>query len=506
MILTGANLTPSTRLALPFKATQKPLPDAKPNLALVRLHLTVDAGVAPGVYPIRAVNDEGQSALAFFRVDTLPGTAEVEDNNTFEKAQKVAWPVRAEVLGSRLDGVLKVSDAAGRLLAQVDDVDLAGQPGVRTLDPSLEMVVPAGVKALVAELSDRHGRGGVGFAYRFTVRAVTPDFDVLLPGGGLNLPKDGTALLPVQIVRRGHAGMVRLVVPNPPAGVTVQGGTIPAGTTSGFIVLRAGPDVPAALALEGWAVVGGKELRRLARRRVLLSREAGAAGVWDLAGVSLARSAALPFGISAPGGLVLVKGYPTEVAVKLTRAPGQDKLAISVTGAMPGALPGQPGVPGGFAFKPAAPTLAGEARFTITPGTNAPDGEIDLAAVATAQVGPALLTAVSAATLTVRRPVEVRWEVDKLELKPGATVAAKVKVTRQPVCKEPIRLMLTGLPLGVSAAPLAPVPATASEAVVTLKIDPKAASGMGKLALAAAATIGGQNHAQPAVMLAVEVR
>src|SRR5262245_24130154 len=65
----GANLSPQTRLLLPFKADAVLVPDAKPNPAAVRFRLTVDASVTPGVYPVRVVTDDGVSAVALFSVD-----------------------------------------------------------------------------------------------------------------------------------------------------------------------------------------------------------------------------------------------------------------------------------------------------------------------------------------------------------------------------------------------------------------------------------------------------
>src|SRR4051794_28456497 len=59
VVVTGANLTTSTRLSLPFAAEQKHLADAKHNPAQVRLELTVGSGVEPGVYPVRLANEEG---------------------------------------------------------------------------------------------------------------------------------------------------------------------------------------------------------------------------------------------------------------------------------------------------------------------------------------------------------------------------------------------------------------------------------------------------------------
>lgn len=48
IVVSGANLTPQTRLLLPFKATQAVVPDTKPNPAQVRFQITVDASVPLG--------------------------------------------------------------------------------------------------------------------------------------------------------------------------------------------------------------------------------------------------------------------------------------------------------------------------------------------------------------------------------------------------------------------------------------------------------------------------
>lgn len=93
LVITGTNLSPQTRLLLPFPATQELLPDPKPAPTQVRLRLTVKSDVSPGVYPIHLMNEDGLSALRTFSVDAFAAVAEVEDNNTFEKAQKVTPPV-----------------------------------------------------------------------------------------------------------------------------------------------------------------------------------------------------------------------------------------------------------------------------------------------------------------------------------------------------------------------------------------------------------------------------
>src|SRR5207244_4340395 len=84
--------------------------------------------------------------------------------------------VQAETLGSFLDGVLRVTDQAGKHLVLVDDVDLPppgpGRPALRAADPAADVTVPADATALVLELRDQRYRGGVNFGYRLTVEPL----------------------------------------------------------------------------------------------------------------------------------------------------------------------------------------------------------------------------------------------------------------------------------------------------------------------------------------------
>src|SRR5213075_2585280 len=63
VVLTGANLSPQTRLILPFPAAQVPLPEAKPNPAQARLRLTVDPAVPLGIYPAHVATEDGVSSM-----------------------------------------------------------------------------------------------------------------------------------------------------------------------------------------------------------------------------------------------------------------------------------------------------------------------------------------------------------------------------------------------------------------------------------------------------------
>src|SRR5262249_40781601 len=138
LLVTGANLAPRPRLLLPFKATQTPLPDPKPNPAQARFQLIVDASAPLGVYPVRVATDDGVSALALFRVDDLPGVAEVEDNNTPEKAQTVTPPVviDGKCAGGDVDYFRFAAKKGQRLVIEVESARLGsgGLPQLRVTD------------------------------------------------------------------------------------------------------------------------------------------------------------------------------------------------------------------------------------------------------------------------------------------------------------------------------------------------------------------------------------
>ncbi len=713
IVVTGTNLSPQSRLVVPFKATQSLLPEAKPNPTQVRLQLTPDVSVPVGIYSLRLLTEDGVTASFFFSVDAFPSVKEVEDNNTFDKAQKVPFPcvvdgqcpggdvdhfrfpakkgqrvvvetlsarlgsavlpqvrvtderqrlvaaddtqalqgdarvlfnapadgeyivelsdtryrggnpphyrlrigeydaieevfplggqrgttvaftlrggtlpgevslarsldekvpaasmllplgdtlkpgtlppriavgdfpeviwakprdrdprsldvrppltinsrlekaresdrfqfavtsgqrwrftVVAETFGSRLDGVLRLFDQSGKQLALVDDVDVPptvpGQPATKTVDPSLEFVVPDGVSLLVAEVRDHHQRGGVNYGYRLTIEPAMPDFVVIQPLSEINVPRGSSALLAVLVVRPNYAGPIALTIPTLPPGLTMQGGHIPAGATTGLLTLTAAANMatltePFSLIVEGQATDGTMELRRSAEHRFVV-------------GVTSAE----PFTITGPMSLELVKGYPATVPVKLARAKDQAALAILVTGVGPVSVPapGQPAPPGPLVFQPSQPATADSATCTVTVPVTGPEGALDLVMEGRAKVGTVERTVTSTAVpVVVRRPFEVQLSDTALTLTPGQTVVLKGKIVRQSVFKEPVQLALAGLPPGVTlAAPPKPLTAEQTDFQLELKVDAKFAATMSAtLTLTCSTTINGTAYAHPPI-------
>lgn len=683
VVATGTGLTPTTRLVLPFKAAQKVLPEPKPNPALLRVELTVEAGVAPGVYPARLVNEDGTSKLLLFRVDDLPTGAEVEDNSTPDKAQKLTWPVavegqaaggdvdwfritarkgqrvtaeveaarlgagllpllrvcdaklrpiasddtqslagdvrvsfvapadgdylielsdsryrgespafyrlrigthepaaevfplggrdgeevtfalgggrtvkqklrtdallpgrmrlavpggwpalvavgdqtertitrkageevdiatpivvnarlerpgrrdryrvgvtpgtrlrvavEAETLGSRLDGVLRVLGDKDAVLAQADDVPLPALPGqqpLTTLDPSLELTVPPGLKTLTVEVADRTEGGGAGYGYRLHVGPAAEDFSVVLPVTELNVPRGGAVALQVPIARRGYTGPVRLTAPKLPPGYRFSGGGVGQGGNTAVIAIAADdtPGEPADLGIEAT----GGPLRRPARAQLVLNRNVGAAGLLEVGGLVLAKSAAVPFQLAIAGPVTLVKGYPADVPVRVTRGKGGEKLSVALT----------PLVPAGVTANPVPATTGNEAKLVLRTATTAAEGEADVAV--TGRAGA--FTQASAAVPVRVVPPFVAMLAPRPAFTAGATVKWPGKVARQAVFKEPVRVTVAGLPAGVTFAAKA---ITGDDFVLELAVAKTYKPGAAPLTVTFAATVMGQNY------------
>src|SRR5262249_3667377 len=214
--------------------------------------------------------------------------------------------------------------------------------------------------------------------YRLTIEPATPDFVVVQPVTEVNVPRSGSALLAVPVVRRGYAGPIELTVPNLPPGLSVQGGHVPANATAGLLTLTAAESTaalpePVSLSVEGKAADGKTELHRIGEHRFVVSRDANVAAAsqtWRQ--VPLGVTSAEPFAVAGPANLELVKGYPTTVTTKLTRAKDQAAVAIQVTGVGPVSAPspGQPPPPAPLVFQPSQPAAGDSATFTVTVPVN----------------------------------------------------------------------------------------------------------------------------------------
>jgi hypothetical protein len=427
---------------------------------------------------------EAKADVDRFQLPVIPG-------------QRYRFTVQAYLLGSRLDGVLRITDAAGKQLALVDDVAVAalapGQQPFNNPDPSIDVTVPDGVTLLVAELRDQRQRGGLNFTYRLTVEPIVPDFELRIANPEINVPKDGNAVMTVNVTRRGYVGPIQLKIPDLPPGYTMQGGVVPPNGTTGLMTIGATPDVK--IGASNFTIEGTAEnLKRTAQILISVGKDQTTAPVivQSLAEIAIAPTSPQPFAVQGPATLEVVKGYPTPIPVKLTRTKEAEKLAVEISGTTSSTA-------NVLTYTP-APIAAdkNDGVLNITIPVAAPEGQFSFAVQGKATINNVAAISVSPAfTINVLRPFVIEGPAT-LALTPGQTVPLKFTTKRNGPFKEAINVNLTGLPQGVTLTePLQSVAGDKNELVVNLKIDPKVAVLMATLTLNATATVNGMAFTHP---------
>jgi len=188
--LRGSGLTGAAQLWMSFPGKAVLAPDIKNNghnNGQVVFRLTVPADAPVGVHGIRVTTPAGVSAIKLFCVDDLPSVAQKSGNTTPAAAQPVTVPtavdgtvsnlgrhyfrfkasagqrlsieVLARRIGSPLDPMVRLFDAAGRELAYSDD-----EPGLSG-DAQLQYTFSQAGEYLV-EVRDISYRGGGNYTYR----------------------------------------------------------------------------------------------------------------------------------------------------------------------------------------------------------------------------------------------------------------------------------------------------------------------------------------------------
>ncbi len=176
----------------------------------------------------------------------------------FDLELKKGVPVRLAIdaarLGSWLDSVLTLRNAAGEVAIENDD---SGPPSARRnvgvpsfdfgprTDSMIEFTPPADGRYTL-ELADRYGEGGAEYAYRLTYTVNQPDIQLFYraekpaatanprrgagrapaSAGGVNVAPGGVASIPYQIVSHGFTGSVEVRAVGLPEGVKGDPATI----------------------------------------------------------------------------------------------------------------------------------------------------------------------------------------------------------------------------------------------------------------------------------------
>ncbi len=231
----AADVRASAKLVLPAELARAVQPAPWPEVAML-------SGSRPAV--IVSDHAEVVEAAPGDKPQELPAAPVAVSGRISEKGQhdryrlvvapgqKFQIDVLARRHGSPLDGVLSIQNEQGAELAASDD-----RPD--TTDPGLEFTVPEGLTAIVFVVRDLRGAGGPNYVYRLEVSPVAPEFRISLPSDRAHIPRDGTALVRVDVQRMGYAGPIDLVFPDLPQSVSITGNQVPAHATQALVTLSA---------------------------------------------------------------------------------------------------------------------------------------------------------------------------------------------------------------------------------------------------------------------------
>ena len=166
---------------------------------------------------------------------------------TLKKGQVLEGQCLAQSLGSPLDPVVRVANAAGTDLVSNDDGG-----GMRRLDSRFRVTVPAdGVYTL--RVRDHLERGGANFVYRVELTASLPSLTFASPDYTVNdtnyrqfvaVPRGGRMALLQNFTRSGVNGDYRFEAPGLPAGVRLLADAAPKDLPNVPLVFEAAADAP----------------------------------------------------------------------------------------------------------------------------------------------------------------------------------------------------------------------------------------------------------------------
>ena len=167
-----------------------------------------------------------------------------------KKGQKLRVRIESNTLGFLLDPLLLVTDAAGKLLAEVDDTN-------NQRDAQLDFTPPADgdYRVLVRDL---HHHGGFRYVYRLTIAEAKPDFALTVAADAFVVAPGKPLEVPITIERRdGFSGDIEIKPLDLPPGIAAAAVVSKGeGETSKAVKLVLTADASAASANGPFRIVG----------------------------------------------------------------------------------------------------------------------------------------------------------------------------------------------------------------------------------------------------------
>ena len=402
-----------------------------------------------------------------------------------KKGQRYLINSQTQELLSPADVYMILKDAKGQQLATSNP----------TAGTGIDYTAPADGDLLlhVEHLNYLHGPNEV---YHLTIRPPQPSFELILGSGKIEIPKNGSAVLPIQaVVRRDYPGPIEVSVVGHPglSGSTTITTAAPPAPTLPLAVLTIQDSGKSALGgsvihLQAKATINGKEVKSFVDIKAAIQQNMQGLPFppRDHATDIAAAIIDPPFRVTAkyatPEG---ARGTPINLIVTATRSAG---FADEITFA-PAALP--PNVTA--AAKP-IPKGGKEVQFPLTAAANAPLGASNVIFIAKAKVGGKDFALPFSAPLTLALPFELS-AAQLPPLKPGDKAKLKVTAKRKGGYAGPIDLEVKNLPAGVTA-PKTPIPAGKNEVEIEVTAAATAAAAA-KADVNVTGTATGQSAATP---------
>jgi hypothetical protein len=423
---------------------------------------------------------------------------------TVEAGAKYRVKVEAARIGSALDGVLRVLNAAGQQIATADDAPFkvpnppANTPPFTQPDPELEFTVPAGQTEVSLAITDISKRGGLGYHYRIYVEKSVPDFELAFATAQTGLPAGQSALVNFTVDRsRGYAGPIRLELVNPPAGVKFRPGVIRAGGVAGSMSISL--DAGAKLPLTYLNIVGKGDggVSATAKGSIVFASQGPLpVNILYQDGLLSNLAEAAPVGLITPETPIEVAhGFEGSFPLKLTRTAG-----------------GEPALELALVNPPAGLTLPGNkvaekvADFAVVlkAGVEVPIGEHIIGLTAKGKLaGEDRVVDAPVIKLNVVAPIVLEAVPKELSVKPGQTVELKGKLNRKPSAKAEVTVTIDTLPAGLKADPVK-VAGDKSDFTIKITADKAAKVAMGNATVKAAFKAGDKDY--PALTAPVAVK
>lgn len=385
---------------------------------------------------------------------------------TLKKGQRVLINSQTQELLSPADLFMILKDAKGGEVGRSNPQAGTGIDYTAPADGDFTL--------MVEHLNYLHGPNEV---YHITIEPPAPDFDVVLSSERVDIPQNGTGVLPIaNIVRRNYAGPIEVSIVGHPGitgSVNVTAAAPPAANLPiAVLPITAKPDVKAGayeVRIQAKAMINGNEVKSFASSSAAIRAAMGNLPFppREFETAFFVAVGEPPFRIAAkyahPEG---VRGQPIPLTITASRVSGfTEDITLTVVGLPPNVT---------AAAKPIAKNT-NEVQFPLTAAANAPLGSFGVIVVGRGKFQNRDFAVAIPATLTISLPIEVQATAPA-PLNPGATTKFKVTVVRKGGYAGPIDLEVKNLPANVTA-PKAQIPAGKNDVEIELSAAANAAVG-----------------------------